>query len=78
MPCNGSTTHHSDALRALEAYRLGSSGAMKEGYTSGLWLENESIIMEVPMVSEVATNHWLFSKVWSITLLYLILLPILS
>ena len=77
MPCNGSTTHRGNALHAPEAYSLGSSSAMKEGYTSSMWLENESNFMELPMVSEVTTNHWVFSKVWLVTLLNLILLPIL-
>ena len=64
-------------LCVLEASRLGSSGA-EEGYTSGVWLENESIFIELPKVSEVAINHWVFSKVWFVTWLYLILLPILG
>ena len=53
-------------------------GSVEEGYTSGVWLENESILIGLPKVSEVITNHWVFSKVWLVTWLYLILLPILG
>ena len=38
--------------RELECY--------EEGYTSSVWLENELILRELPKVSEVATNHWVF------------------
>ena len=60
---------------APKACRL---GWCEEGYTSSVWLENESILIEIPKVSEVATIHWIFSKVWLVTWLYLILLPILG
>ena len=36
---------------------IASSSAMKEGCTSGVLLENELILMDLPKVSEVATNH---------------------
>ena len=63
MPHGSSTTHRGDAH-------------MEEGCTSGVWLENESIFIELPKVSEVVTNYWVFSKVWLVTYLYFILLPI--
>ena len=53
-------------------------GAVEEGCTTGVWFENESILMDLPKVSEVTTNYWIFSKVWLVTWLYLILLPILG
>ena len=31
--------------------------SLEEGYTFGVWLEMESILMGLPKVSEVATNH---------------------
>ena len=43
-----------------------------------VWLESESILRETPKVSEIATNYWVFSKVWLVTWLYLILLLILG
>ena len=50
------------STRTLESYGPGSSGAMKEGYTSGVCMENESILFGLPKLGEVATNHWVFSK----------------
>ena len=47
-------------------------------HTSSVWLESESILRKLPRVSEVATNHWVFSKLWLVTWFYLILLPILG
>ena len=49
--------------RALAQYKLGSSGAMEESCTSGVRLKNYSILIELPRVSEFATNIWVFSKV---------------
>ena len=49
--------------RALAQYKLGSSGAIEEGCTSGVRLKNYSILIELPRVSEFVTNHWVFSKV---------------
>ena len=78
MPRSDLTTHRGGAradgflqepLRVLVSRRV---------ITFGVWLESESIFKELPRVGEVATNHWVFSKVWLITWLYLILLPILG
>ena len=77
MPLSSSTTHHGDTNTRLKR-KSSKLGCYEEGYTSGVWLENESILIELLKVSEVATNHWVFSKVWLVIWLYLILLPILA
>ena len=76
MPSSGLTTHCGDAY-VLE-HTSSELECCEKGYTYSVWLENESILMKLPKVSEVATNHWIFSKVWLVTWLYLILLPILG
>ena len=53
--------------RALNKYKLWSLGVVDEGFTSGVWPEKESILIELPKVSEVAINHCVFSKVWLVT-----------
>ena len=54
-------------LRMLAKYKLESSSAVEESSTSSVWLENESILIELLRVSEFATNIWVFSKVWLVT-----------
>ena len=72
MPSGCSTTYCSDAHAPLKMHTQGvyagsELGCSEEGYTFGVWLENESILIELPKVSEIATNHWVFSKVWLVT-----------
>ena len=76
IPCGGLTTHRGDTC-VLEHTSL-VLGCSEEGYTFGVWLESESILIELPKVSEVATNHWVFFKVWLVTDSILFLLPILG
>ena len=41
--------------------KFGSSNVVKKGMPlMCMWLENESILRELPKVSEVSTNHWVY------------------
>ena len=62
----------------LACVSLGARVVMEVCRTSSVWLKYESILRKLQRVSEVATNHWVFSKVWLVTWLYLILLLILG
>ena len=54
--------HLKECRSGLRAWK----GAVEEGCTFGVRLENESILMDLPKVSEVATNHWIFLRCdWS-------------
>ena len=70
-----STTHRGDAQCTNS---LNVRVVMEVGHTSGVWLDSKLILRKLPRVSEVATNHWVFSKLWLVTWLYLVLLPILG
>ena len=63
MPLGGSTTHHGNARTCLK-HKSSKLECYEERFTSSVWLENELILIELLKVSEVATNHWVFSKVW--------------
>ena len=52
--------------RHAHAYEAWSSGVVEVCRTLGMWLEYESILRKLPMVSEVAINHWVFLRCdWS-------------
>ena len=71
MSSDCSTTYCGDAHAPLkmstQGVYIGSElECSEEGYTSSVWLENKSIFIELPKVSEITTNHWFFLRCdWS-------------
>ena len=61
MPRSSLTTHRGDTHMLL-GNTSSELRCYEEGYTSGVWLESESILIKLPKVSEVATNHWVFLR----------------